>query len=91
MIDFSCLFDFNVARKEVRKINKYQDLLIEIQRLWNVRADVIPIVIGTLGALSPKFNDRLRKLGVHLKPYVLQKSVLLQTARLLCPTLSIHL
>ena len=43
MIDFSCPFNFNVVHKEIEKIDKYQSLLI----------DVIPIVIGSLGPLSP--------------------------------------
>jgi len=80
-----------VACKEVEKIGKYQDLLIEIQRLWHVRADTISIVIGALGALSPKFNDWLRLLEDYLKSYALQKSVLLQTCGLLCQTINIHL
>jgi len=70
LIDFSCPFNFNVARKEVEKIDKYQDLLIEIQRLWHVKADIIPIVIGALGALSPKFGDWLKQLNVYLKPNI---------------------
>jgi len=91
LVDFSCPFDTNVLGKEVEKVDKYQDLLIEIQRLWNVRADVIPIVIGALGALSPRFNDWLKRLNITLNPCVLQKSVLLQTAGLLRRTLNIHL
>jgi hypothetical protein len=35
-----------------RKILKYKDLLIEIQRLRNVKAKVIPIITGATGSLS---------------------------------------
>jgi len=91
LVDFSCPFDYNVAGKEAEKVDKYQDSLNEIQELWHVKADVIPIVIGAPGALSPRFEDWLQRLNITLKSCVLQKSVLLQTAGILRRTLNIHL
>ena len=66
-------------------------MLLKIQRLWHVRAEIIPIVIGALGAVSPKFDDRLKSLHINLYLCTLQKSVLLETAGLLRRTLNIHL
>ena len=91
LIDFSRPFDNNVTCKEAEKVEKYQDLLLEIQRLWHVRAEIIPIVIGALGAVSPKFDDWLKSLHINLYPCTLQKSALLETAGLLRRTLNIHL
>ena len=44
--------DRNVIKKEVEKILKYEDLKIEIQREWNVKAKVIPVVRGATGTVS---------------------------------------
>ena len=88
-MDISSPFDNNVTRKEAEKVWVWhQVLLLEIQRLWHVRA---PIVIGALGAVSPKFDDWLKSLHINLYPCTLQKSVLLETAGLLRRTLNIHL
>jgi len=48
LVDFACPADYNIKRKEIEKVTKYKDLVLEIQRLWNVKAKVIPIVIGAL-------------------------------------------
>jgi len=42
--------------KEAEKILKYKDLTIEIQRMWNVKTKVIPVIIGSTGAISKSFR-----------------------------------
>jgi hypothetical protein len=43
--------DRNVIKREAEKILKCKDLIIKIQRMWNVRANVIPIIIGATGTI----------------------------------------
>jgi hypothetical protein len=37
----------NVIKKEAEKILKYKDFTIGIQRMWNVKSRVIPVIIAT--------------------------------------------
>jgi hypothetical protein len=39
-------------KKEDEKILKYEDLTIEIQRMWNVKTEVIPVITGATGTIS---------------------------------------
>ena len=42
----------NVINNEAEKILKYEDLTIEIQRMWNVKTKVIPVTTGATGTIS---------------------------------------
>ena len=51
LIDVAISGDRNVIKKEDEKILKYKELTIEIQHMWNVKTKVIPVIIGTTGAI----------------------------------------
>ena len=42
----------NVIKQAAEKILKYKDLITEIQCMWNVKAKVIPLIIGTSRTIS---------------------------------------
>ena len=46
LIDAAISGDRSVITKEAKKILKYKYLITEIQRTWNVKAKVIPVIIG---------------------------------------------
>jgi len=49
-----------VIKKEAEKITT------DIQRLWNVKPKVIPIIIGATGAISKSFRNYVSKIpGKH--------------------------
>jgi hypothetical protein len=52
LIDVAIPGDRNVIKKEAEKILKYKDLKIEIQCMWNVKTNVIPVIIGVMGTIS---------------------------------------
>jgi hypothetical protein len=52
LIDVAMPGDRNVIKKEAENILKYKDLTTEIQRMWNVKARVISVIIGASGTVS---------------------------------------
>ena len=75
--------DRNVIKKEAEKILKYKDLTIEIQRMWNVKTNVIPVIIGATGTISKSFRKYLSNVpGIH-EVKELQKTAILGTAHIL--------
>jgi hypothetical protein len=51
LIDAAIPGERNVIKKEAEKIRKYKDLLIKIQRMWNVKAKVTPVVRRATGTV----------------------------------------
>ena len=52
LIDVACTQDKKVEDKEIEKVNRYQDLTIELQKIWETSVTVVPLVLGVLGATS---------------------------------------
>ena len=47
IIDFAIPGGSRIEEKEKEKVEKYQDLRRELQKIWNVRVKVIPLVVGS--------------------------------------------
>jgi hypothetical protein len=67
LIDVAISGDRNVIKKEAGKILKYKDLTIEIQRMWNVKTRVIPVIVGATGTISKAFRKYVRKYHETMK------------------------
>ena len=89
IIDIAIPIDNRVKEKEGEKIEKYEKLKEEIERIWKMRAMVIPVVIGALGAVSRSFDGHIGRLEVRVPIEVIQKTALLGTARILRKVLSL--
>ena len=48
--------DRNVIKKEADKILKYKDLTVKIQRMWNIKTKVIPVMLGATATISKSFR-----------------------------------
>ena len=55
-----------MIKKEAEKILKYKDLTIGIQHMWNVKTNVISVIIGATGTISKLFRKYLNNIpGKH--------------------------
>ena len=82
--------DRHVVEKYGEKNEKYLDLAIELQSLWNTSVEIVPLVFGALDSLHEKtvLNFELLQL-TEINIYQLQKTVLLKTDRMLRRHLSL--
>ena len=77
IIDVAIPGDCRIREKEIKKIGKYP-------RFWSVKkVKVVPVVVGALGCISKGFSGWMDTLGIKLNVGMVQKSVLLGTARIL--------
>jgi len=83
LIDDAISGDRNVIKKEAEKILKYKDLTREIQRMWNVKTKVIPVIIGATGTISKWFRKYVSNIPGKHEVKELQKTAILGTAHIL--------
>ena len=72
-----------MIKKEAEKILKYKDLTIEIQRMWNVKTKVIPVIIGVTGTISKSFRKYVSNIPGNHEAKELKISAILGTAHIL--------
>ena len=72
-----------MIKKEAEKILKYKDLTIEIQRMWNVKTKVIPVIIGATGTISKTIRKYVSNIPGKHEVKELQKTAILGTAHTL--------
>jgi len=83
LIDGANSGDRNVIKKEAEKILKYKGITIEIQRMWNVKTKVIPVIIGATGTISKSFRTYMSNIPGKHEVKELQKTTILGTAMIL--------
>jgi len=55
-----------VINEEAEKILKYKNLITDIHCMWNVKAKVMPVIIGATGTISRSLRQYLSKIpGKH--------------------------
>jgi len=72
-----------VINKEAEKILKYKDLTIEIERMWNGKTKVIPVIIGATGTISKSFRKYVSNIPGKYEVKELQKTAILGTAHII--------
>ena len=69
-----------MSKKRRRKL-KSTKTYVERWYDWNVKAKVVPIVVGGLGTITPNLSKHLDAISVTTRIELLQKAALLGTAR----------
>ena len=69
IIDFASRGDCRIEEKNKEQIEKYQDLRRQLQKIWNVKVKIIPLVVSSLGAIPKQFSNRLKENCITAKIY----------------------
>ena len=69
--------------KVVEKFSKYKDLEIETPRMWGMRTETVPVIVGALGLIRKGMDQNLGKIPGASNISELQKIILLGTAHIL--------
>jgi len=79
-IDGAISADRNVIKKEDEKILKYKNLTIPFQRMWNVKAKMIPVITGETWTISKSPKQYLSNIRRKDEIEELRKSAILDNA-----------
>ena len=75
--------DKRITGREKKKIEKYQNLKRDIQRLLNLKKiDVIPVLLGAVECVTKNFDKYVDKIAIKIDLLAPQKTTLLGTARI---------
>jgi len=84
LIDVACVMDRHVVDKHRDKAEKYLDLAVELQTLWNTRVEIVPLIFGALGTVHQSTIQSFKLLQLHdIRVHQLVKTVLLRTATII--------
>jgi hypothetical protein len=73
----------NVMQKEAEKKLKYKSLCIEIQRMWNLKCMIIPVIIGATGVVTRSLRKNLEIVPGKHSIDSLQKTAILGTSHII--------
>jgi hypothetical protein len=90
LIDVSIPSDMNAIQREAEKKLKYKNLSMELQRMWNMKCFVIPIITGAKRIVSRSLNnletipgqhsiDSLQKTAILGTPHIIRKVLQAET------------
>ena len=83
LIDVAIPADRNVVQKEAEKKLKYKSLCIEIQRMWNLKCMIIPVIIGATGIVTRSLRKNLEAVQGKHSIDSLQKTAILGTSHII--------
>ena len=83
LIDVAIPADRNVVQKEADKKLIYKSLCIEIQRMWNLKCTIVPVIIGATGIVTRSLKKNLETIPGNHSIDSLQKTAILGTSHII--------
>jgi len=83
LIDVAIPADRNAVQKEMKKKLKYKSLCIEIQRMWNMKCTIIPVITGATGIVTSSLRKNLEAVPGKYSIDSLQKTAILGTSHII--------
>jgi hypothetical protein len=83
LIDVAIPADRNAEQKEAEKSLKYKSLCIEIQRKWNLKCTIIPVIFGATGIVTRSLRKNLEAIPGKHSIDSLQKTAVLGTSHII--------
>jgi len=65
LIDIAIPNDLKINTTETEKLSDKRDLEIEDSRMWKVRTEMVPVMIGALGTIKKRLDQNLQLLPGH--------------------------
>ena len=81
----------NVVQKEEEKTLKYKSLCMEIQRMWNLKCTIVPVITGATGILTRNLRKNLKAVPGKYSIDSLQKTDILGTSHIVRKDCSVKL
>jgi len=82
LIDVAIPADRNVAQKEAEKL-KYKSLCTELQRMWNLKCTIVPVIIGATGIVTRSLRKNLEAVPGKHSIDSLQKTAIIGTSHII--------
>ena len=86
-----CLFhqtEISPGKKSKKKSN-YKDLELEIERMWQMKTEVIPVFVGALGTIKKGMVENIKRVSERANVTETQKISMLESARILRKVLNV--
>ena len=81
--------DRNISSKEIEIKSKYKDLELESQRMWQMKTEVVPVVVGALGRIKKGMVENIKRVSERANVTETQKTSMLGSARILRKVLNV--
>jgi len=82
LIDVAISADRNAVQKEAEKKLKYESLGIEIQRMWNLKCTIVPVITGATGIVMRSLRENLEAVPTKHSIDSLQKTAIFGTSHI---------